>query len=91
MLVGFVNVAWDGDIHAFLLDPTVHPSAQRRGIGQSLVKAAAAAAKERGIHWLHVDYEPQLDDFYRACGFQRTMAGVMWLAGDHIRQGPQTD
>ena len=24
-LVGFVNVAWDGGIHAFLLDTTVHP------------------------------------------------------------------
>jgi len=24
VLVGFVNVAWDGDKHAFLLDPTVH-------------------------------------------------------------------
>jgi hypothetical protein len=24
-LIGFVNVAWDGGLHAFLLDPTVDP------------------------------------------------------------------
>lgn len=24
-LIGFVNLAWDGGIHAFLLDTTVHP------------------------------------------------------------------
>lgn len=33
-LVGFVNLAWDGGIHAFLLDTTVHPDVRRRGIGQ---------------------------------------------------------
>ena len=27
-LVGFVNVAWDGGVHAFLLDTTVHPGVQ---------------------------------------------------------------
>ena len=30
-LVGFVNVAWDGGRHAFLLDSVVHPSCRRRG------------------------------------------------------------
>ena len=35
-LVGFVNVAWDGDVHFFLLDTTVHPEYQHRGIGQRI-------------------------------------------------------
>ena len=35
-LVGFVNVAWDGATHFFLLDTTVAPSHQRRGIGAAL-------------------------------------------------------
>jgi ribosomal protein S18 acetylase RimI-like enzyme len=61
-LVGFVNVAWDGGVHAFLLDSTMQPAYQRRGIGVQLVQEAAAAAKARGIHWLHVDYEPHLDN-----------------------------
>jgi ribosomal protein S18 acetylase RimI-like enzyme len=36
-LVGFVNLAWDGGLHAFLLDPTVHPEFRRCGIGTCLV------------------------------------------------------
>ena len=79
-LVGFVNVAWDGGVHAFLLDTTVHPNWQRRGIGRELVTCAAGAARAHGMHWLHVDYEPHLDAFYRGCGFTPTLAGLMRLA-----------
>lgn len=78
-LVGFVNVAWDGGLHAFLLDTTVHPEMRRRGIGQQLVKQAAQEAINRGIEWLHVDYEKHLDGFYRGCGFVPTLAGLMQL------------
>jgi GNAT superfamily N-acetyltransferase len=78
-LVGFVNVAWDGGIHAFILDTTVHPDVQRRGIGQQLVKPAARAAQQHGTWWLHVDYEEHLDEFYRRCGFVPTRAGLMRL------------
>jgi GNAT superfamily N-acetyltransferase len=80
-LVGFVNVAWDGGIHAFLLETTVHPDWRRNGVGSELVRRAAEAAKARGIHWLHVDYEPHLAAFYRRCGFSHTEAGLMWLNG----------
>jgi ribosomal protein S18 acetylase RimI-like enzyme len=78
-LVGFVNLAWDGGIHAFILDTTVHPAMRRRGIGQALVKQAISVAQERGIEWLHVDYEPHLQGFYRQCGFQHTEAGIQGL------------
>jgi len=81
-LVGFVNVAWNGGIHAFILDTTVHPDFQRRGIGVRLVRGAADAARLRGMEWLHVDYDPHLDAFYRACGFEPTLAGLMQLT-DH--------
>src|SRR5262249_22027623 len=36
-LVGFVNVAWDGGDHAFLLDTKTRGSWQRRGIGRAVV------------------------------------------------------
>ena len=78
-LVGFVNVAWDGGVHAFLLDPTVHPRHRRRGIGSGLVKRAIEIARDRGATWMHVDYEPHLDHFYKSCGFRDTMAGVLEL------------
>ena len=78
-LVGFVRIAWDGGIHAFVLEPTVHREFQRQGIGKTLVAKAADAAKEHGMHWLHVDFEPHLRDFYRACGFTPTDAGLIRL------------
>lgn len=78
-LVGFVNVAWDGGIHAFILDTCVHPDMRRQGIATRLVKEAERAARERGARWLHVDFEARLRPFYRACGFRPTEAGLMKL------------
>lgn len=78
-LVGYVNVAGDGGIHAFILDPTVHPDRRRLGIGTTLVRAAADEARNRGCKWLHVDFEPRYEQFYRGCGFRATAAGVMRL------------
>jgi GNAT superfamily N-acetyltransferase len=76
-LIGFVNLAWDGGCHAFLLDTTVHPSHRRQGIGQQLVMQAVAVARARGVEWVHVDFEPHLRSFYAACGFQPTGAGLI--------------
>lgn len=78
-LIGFVNVAWDGGIHGFILDTTVHPDYQRKGIGTKLMRYAAKIAAKRGIEWLHVDYEPHLHTFYRRCGYRRTEAGLLHL------------
>ena len=78
-LVGFVNVAWDGGVHAFVLDTTVHPDVRRRGVGRGLVVCAAEEAKGRGAEWLHVDFEPHLREFYRGCGFTATGAGLLNL------------
>lgn len=79
-LVGFVNVAWDGGIHAFLLDTAVDPDYRRQGIATRLVERASQLSRERGAHWLHVDYEPHLEGFYRGCGFRPTAAGLIRLA-----------
>ncbi len=79
-LLGFVNLAWDGGTHAFLLDTAVHPTAQRRGLGTRLVAAAAAGARTAGCTWLHVDYEPHLRAYYQdTCGFRPTDAGLLAL------------
>ncbi|MER7011819.1 GNAT family N-acetyltransferase [Saccharopolyspora sp. NPDC000359] len=78
-LVGYVNVATDGGVHAFILDTTVHPHHQRRGIGSMLLTEATDAARDGGAHWLHVDYEDHLDGFYRGCGFRPTKAGLIAL------------
>lgn len=79
-LAGFVNVAWDGGVHAFLLDTMVRPALQRRGHATALVQEAVSHAKATGCEWLHVDFDPHLRDFYfRACGFQPTDAGLIQL------------
>jgi ribosomal protein S18 acetylase RimI-like enzyme len=78
-LVGFVNVAWDGDTHFFLLDTTVHPDHQRRGIGRRLVEEAIDACRGHG-EWLHVDADEELmTGFYLRSGFEPTPAGLVNL------------
>ncbi len=79
-LVGFVNVAWDGAVHAFILDTIVATAHRRRGIGARLVSIAAAEARTAGCEWLHVDFEPEHREFYlAACGFTETEAGLIQL------------
>lgn len=78
-LVGFVNVAWDGGVHAFLLDTTVRSDLQHKGIGLELVQRAMLLAQKKGVGWLHVDYEARLSRFYEKCGFHKTEAGLIKL------------
>lgn len=63
-LVGFVNVAWDGGTHAFVLDTAVDPRQQHAGVGTALVRQAAREAAIAGCHWLDVDFEDHLSEFY---------------------------
>lgn len=79
MLVGFVNVAWDGGVHAFILDTSVHAEFQRQGIALRLLERAGELARERGAEWLHVDFEPRLEGLYRRAGFGPTAAGLKRL------------
>lgn len=78
-LVGFVNIAWDGGSHTFLLDTTVRESFQKQGIGKGLVHKAISVCKEHAIEWIHVDFEPHLLNFYKDCGFRTTEAGLINL------------
>jgi len=87
-LVGFVNVAWDGCDHAFLLDTKVRPDHQRRGIGTELVRIAACRAKEAGCEWLEVDFDDHLAPFYYdACGFVPAPAGLIRLPDAELGTG----
>ena len=81
--IGFVNVAWDGGDHAFLIDTKVRPEHQHRGIGTELVRLAALHAKRAGCEWMEVDFEERLAAFYfDACGFRPTHAGLLHLYDD---------
>lgn len=79
-LAGFVNVAWDGGVHAFLLDTMVRPPHRRRGHAAELVRIAVDNSRASRCEWLHVDFEPRLAEFYiAACGFRPTDAGLIQL------------
>jgi GNAT superfamily N-acetyltransferase len=79
-LVGFVNVPWDGLVHAWIQDTMVARSARHRGVGKELIAVAANGARQAGCEWLHVDFDDDLREFYfDACGFTPTNAGLIEL------------
>lgn len=79
-LVGFVNVAWDGRLHAWIQDTMVASVARQRGVGTRLVAAAIERATAAGCEWLHVDFADHLRSFYYdACGFRPTNGGLLKL------------
>jgi GNAT superfamily N-acetyltransferase len=79
-LVGFVNVVWDGLVHAWIQDTMVAMDLRSRGIGARLVRTAREEAKQAGCEWLHVDFDDHLRTFYyQACGFTPTSAGLIRL------------
>ncbi|HEX6682024.1 MAG TPA: GNAT family N-acetyltransferase [Candidatus Limnocylindrales bacterium] len=82
-LVGWVNIAWDGSSHAFILDTVVAKELQRQGVGAALVAEAARGAAAAGCRWMHVDFEEHLSGFYLgACGFRPTKAGLLKLQAE---------
>jgi ribosomal protein S18 acetylase RimI-like enzyme len=79
-LVGFVNVPWDGGVHAFIIDTLSAARVQRQGIGTRLVAIAARESAAAGCEWLHVDFDDHLAGFYLdSCGFRPTQAGLIAL------------
>jgi GNAT superfamily N-acetyltransferase len=79
-LVGFVNVAWDGAVHAFVVDALVTAHTRRQGVGTQLIAVAEAESRAAGCEWLHVDFHEDLRSFYLdACGFRPTNAGLIAL------------
>jgi GNAT superfamily N-acetyltransferase len=79
-LVGFVNVPWDGLVHAWIQDTMVATSVRHQGVGTELVAVAVEGARDAGCEWLHVDFDDELRPFYLdACGFIPTNAGLIAL------------
>ncbi len=82
-LVGFLNVPWDGLVHAWLQDVMVAATAQHRGVGRAMVSLARERTAAAGCEWLHVDFDSDLAPFYiTACGFSPTGAGLINLTDD---------
>jgi ribosomal protein S18 acetylase RimI-like enzyme len=79
-LVGFVNILWDGLVHARIQDLVVASSSRRQRIGVSLIEVAVGAGKAAGCEWLHVDFDDHLKPFYLdVTGFETTNASLINL------------
>jgi GNAT superfamily N-acetyltransferase len=76
-LIAFVNVISDGIADAYLVDLMVHPDYQGKGIGHALVAQAIDELRADGIRTIQVIFEPRLEPFYRACGFQILQSGII--------------
>ena len=64
-LVGFVNVAWDGGVHAFLLDTMIAVSERRKGSCGADDQTRRRGSEKRGLRMA-------------ACRFHAEAAGVLF-------------
>jgi ribosomal protein S18 acetylase RimI-like enzyme len=79
-LVGFVNVAWDGALHAFILDTMVAQDCQHQGIATQMLSICTTEARKARCEWLHVDFGDELRPLYfESAGFTPTNAGLIRL------------
>jgi ribosomal protein S18 acetylase RimI-like enzyme len=79
-IVGFVNLAWDGGVHAFVLDAIVAKTHRRLGIATRLIGICVEEARRKRCEWLHVDFEEPLAAFYLgSCDFSAAEAGLIRL------------
>ncbi len=78
--VGFVNVLWDGLVHAFIEDVMVDADYRNQGVGVAVVRAARDGARAAGCEHLHVGFDDDLRSFYiDACGFEPVSGGLIDL------------
>ena len=79
-LVGFVNVAWDGPLHAFILDTMVASNCRRLGIATHMLAVCAREARNVRCEWLHVGFGDDLRPLYfESAGFMPINAGLIRL------------
>jgi GNAT superfamily N-acetyltransferase len=79
-LVGFVNVPWDGFVHAWIQDTMVATDSRHQGVATELLRLATVGARDAGCEWLHVDFDDGFEGFYiDACGFTAAKAGLIAL------------
>ncbi len=71
-LIGLARVISDGASICYLQDVLVHPDAQRKGVGRSLVLAALAPYSSVRQKVLLTDDEPGQRAFYESLGYSET-------------------
>ncbi|PUZ63464.1 hypothetical protein GQ55_3G070000 [Panicum hallii var. hallii] len=74
-LVGFGRAVSDLGLTASVHDVVVHPSLQRRGIGQKIVDKITSVLHSRGIYDISALCTEKERSFFEACGFGDDMMG----------------
>ena len=67
----------------------VHPDHMRKGIGRRLFLDALRIARERGMHAVRIDSDPNAELFYVACGATRVGLTAAPIDGQPDRTRPQ--
>ena len=76
-LVGFVNVAWDGECTPSSSTPWSASVSGMERIAPDSPPTGVQRVPRGGCEWLHVDFEEELAGFYfGACGFRATSGGT---------------
>jgi len=68
-LIAFVNAVSDGIADALLVNVIVHPEYQSIGVGRAIVQKAVEDLSADGIQCIQTTFLPELEGFYRKCGF----------------------
>jgi N-acetylglutamate synthase-like GNAT family acetyltransferase len=74
-LIAFARVVSDGSAYAFIVDVNVRPEFQGKGIGRKLLKFIIKELKGDEIRVLQLTFKPELESFYKECGFEIMKAG----------------
>lgn len=84
-LLAFVNVISDGVGDALLVDLMVAPELQGRGMGRALITQAIESLTADDIQCIEVLFVPELERFYRQCGFHIVAGGIIDNARPAVR------
>ena len=78
-LIGFARAVSDGVYQATLLDITVHPDFQGRGIGKAIVKTIIKQLHAAQIAEIALFASPHVTDFYHLLGFVSQPHDLEWM------------
>jgi len=85
-LIGFARVLSDFVFKALVFDVIVAPSHRGRGIGDTLMRRILAHRRLRSVRHVELYCLPELEAFYRRCGFTPDVGGVRLMRRASVRR-----
>ena len=85
-LIGFARVLSDFVFKALVFDVIVAPSHRGRGVGDALMRRILAHPRLRSVRHVELYCLPELEAFYRRCGFTPDVGGVRLMRRASVRR-----